>query len=560
MISNQNSSRFDWADCAHLLRARWTAVVLIASIVFAGGAAILWKFPQKYRATVTIQVLESEPGIVSRRHSSDVQASSMNRLGREMTELQSRELLADVVRKTHLVNRWRMASPLALSKLREQLTVRRALEDNTLIVEVLDISTDGAAELANAIADRFVSRATSSAIVDVNQRSARLSSEVANQREEVAKLEQRLLDLNGGPAAGTETVGEVRRKLLTANNLLHALEARHQAAVIEASEEQNVAAVMVPADPSTAVALGSAWMTASCLVVLGLSLGVCVVSCFSIKKGRLEVIGRLGGNLKIKVSGLTPVTGKSLMDRARPGAALIEPFRDLRTKVDRLPAGDCLFLSLVPDGPAEGFAEVLVNLAAVHADAGNTMLVIDADMRAPRLHRCFDAAQHPGLSDYLSGEMRLEETVLKTRRDNLWFMPSGPMHDDPGGLISGRRMTDLVWEMRSRFDYIFVSAPAVLEFAEAGALTEITDHTIAVTSYRSHSLAQLQKVKATVELASGIFSGVILTEPLPVDDSLEPTVQIRPTKSGRKPANALGLEAVRSKLVSRIRLSRQADQ
>jgi len=560
MISNQNSSRFDWADCAHLLKARWSAVVLIASIVLAGGAAILWKFPQKYRSTVTIEVFDKKAAILSQRHSSDVQASSMSRLGREIIELQSRELLADVVKKTQLVNRWRVASPIALAKLRDQLEVRRAPDGKTLILEVLDSSSDGAAQLANAIAERFVSRTTSSAIVQVNKRAARLSNEVTNQREDVVTLEKQLLELNGGPAAGTETVDGVRRELLTANNLLLALEARYQAAVIEASEDQSVAAVKIPADPSTAVALGNAWLTAGGLIVLGLSLGVGIVCCFSFTKGRLEVIGRLGEKLDINVFGLTPVTGKSLMDRARPGASLIEPFRDLRTKIDRLPAGDCLFLSLVPEGPAEGFAEVLVNLAAVHADAGNTVLVIDADMRAPRLHHSFDAAQHPGLSDYLSGEMRLEETVIKTRRNNLWFMPSGPLHDDPSGLISGRRMTDLVWEMRSRFDYIIASSPAVMEFAETGALVEIADHTVVVSSYRSHSLSQLQKAKATVELASGIFSGVILTEPLHADGPLEPVVQIKPEQPDKEPANAINLGTVRSKLVSRIRHSWRADR
>ena len=200
-----------------------------------------------------------------------------------------------------------------------------------------------------------------------------------------------------------------------------------------------------------------------------------------------------------------------LSSRLAP-SLLIEAYRDLRTKLLRLPAGDCVLMTLLPmRGRDEGTAEVVTNLAAVLADAGRMVLVIDADFRAPRLHAQFDAANHPGLSDFLSGEMRLEETVIKCRRPNLWFMPSGPLHDDPCGLISGRRMGDLIWDMRSRFEFILIASPSIHEFSDAGALVALSDFTTLVAPYPESSISQLEKSRLAIEESSARLTAVFLT-------------------------------------------------
>lgn len=562
MITNQNSTKFDWAESVQLLRARWTSVVLIVSIVLMAGAAVLVGLPQKSRAEATLVFYDKESVAdpVTLRRSSDVQASSRNQLRRAMIELKDRDLLADVVKKAELVTRWRLSSPSAIEKLQESIEVVRAPEPRTLIVSVIDVSPEEASDLANMLAERFVSKKTSAAVVEASRLATRLAEETDAQRNMVSELETELFEMNRGPAAGTEAVDELRRELLIANNLLLAQEARHQAAVIDASGNQRVVSITIPASPSTATTLGSPLKSASSLAFLGLLIGVGIFGFVSMEKGRIQVVLKTGEALDVGIVGLVPVTGKSLMDRARPSPHLIEPFRDLRTKIDRLPAGDCLFFTLVPEGDADGFDEILVNLAAVHADARHNVLVIDADMRDPRLHGHFDSSQHPGLSDFLSGEMRLEETIIKTRRDNLWFMPSGPKPQDPSGLIAGRRMTDLVWEMRSRFDYIIVSSPNATRFADAGVLVELADHTIAVSSYRSHSPSRLKKTKASVELASGVFSGVILSRSLEAEKRIEPVVQIKPAAPIKVMANSVDLSALQSTLVSRFRREKAPDQ
>jgi succinoglycan biosynthesis transport protein ExoP len=168
-------------------------------------------------------------------------------------------------------------------------------------------------------------------------------------------------------------------------------------------------------------------------------------------------------------------------------------------------------------------AEVVAGLATVLADAGRTTLVIDADFRTSALHGLFDAALHPGLSDFLSGEMRLEETVVRSRRANLWFMPAGPLPGDPGGLLNGRRMTDLIWDLRSRFDFILLVSPSIHEVSDGGLLAGIADYTLVATPNGGHGIKRLLETKRALETVSAAMGGVVLTKPLRLSgDSMSP--------------------------------------
>jgi hypothetical protein len=172
-------------------------------------------------------------------------------------------------------------------------------------------------------------------------------------------------------------------------------------------------------------------------MLVGLGLGGLLVMLMARGETRWNIISSLLERLQLPIAGFAPLSGPSLLSGRLAPPHLIESYRDLRTKLKQLPVKDCLLMTLMPLRDRDGLAEAVTNLACVLADGGGTVLVIDADFRNPGLHHFFAAANHPGLSDFLSGEIRLEETVIKTRRPNLWFMPSGPLHDDPAGLING---------------------------------------------------------------------------------------------------------------------------
>src|SRR5205823_3015374 len=100
-------------------------------------------------------------------------------------------------------------------------------------------------------------------------------------------------------------------------------------------------------------------------------------------------------------------------------------------------------ISVVSGGAGEGKSTTMVNLAFVCAQAGYTTLIMDADLRRPRMHTFFDVPNNTGLSTYLTTQMPLEEAVMQTPVPNLYFMPSGIMPADSAGLLNSERFTDL---------------------------------------------------------------------------------------------------------------------
>lgn len=132
-------------------------------------------------------------------------------------------------------------------------------------------------------------------------------------------------------------------------------------------------------------------------------------------------------------------------------------------------------------------------------------------MRRPSLHDYLEAASQPGLADYLSGEMRMGETIFKTRSDSLWLIPSGPRPEDPSLLFIGKRFEDLLWQMRSRFEVILLACPGLQEYSETSTIIEHADHVVAVTPWRQLSRTRLAAFATAVTDHRGKLSGLLVS-------------------------------------------------
>ncbi len=119
--------------------------------------------------------------------------------------------------------------------------------------------------------------------------------------------------------------------------------------------------------------------------------------------------------------------------------------------------------------------------------------------------------------------------MIKSRHSNVWLMPSGPMHQDPCGLITNRRMDDLLWEMRSRFDFILLATPSIEGYSEVSVLAEKSDYVLGVSSHWEFSRRKLKRTKLSVEMAKKKLSGIVFSRPFnlrkqdAVRSAVEPT-------------------------------------
>ena len=145
----------------------------------------------------------------------------------------------------------------------------------------------------------------------------------------------------------------------------------------------------------------------------------------------------------------------------------------------------------------EGKTTVVSNLGIALAEIGSKVLLIDGDLRRPRLHKVFDQANSWGLSDVLREknaieDLPLEALVRRTTVPRLYLLPSGTCADNIFGLLCSGRMARLLPRFRPEFDCVLVDAPPCLEFADARIMARYAEKLLLVVraDYTDKKMAQ----------------------------------------------------------------------
>jgi capsular exopolysaccharide synthesis family protein len=188
-----------------------------------------------------------------------------------------------------------------------------------------------------------------------------------------------------------------------------------------------------------------------------------------------------------------------------------EAYRILRTNIEfnrRNANANCI--TVVSGGAGEGKSTTITNLAYVCAQGGYNVLLIDGDLRRPRLHTLFEVSNTVGLTNYLTTDVQLEDVVLQTPVENLYFLPSGILPADSAGILNSQRMSDLITDVKSRFDLVLIDSPPILGVSDASVLAHEADMTMIVVQHRKLPRQMLMRVKQAVENVGGTVLGVVL--------------------------------------------------
>lgn len=188
-----------------------------------------------------------------------------------------------------------------------------------------------------------------------------------------------------------------------------------------------------------------------------------------------------------------------------------EAYRILRTNIEfNRRSADANAITIVSGGAGEGKSTTLVNLAYICAQGGYNTLMIDGDLRRPKLHTFFDINNSVGLTNYLTTALMLEDVILQTPIENLYFMPSGILPADAAGILNSRRMSELIAEVKGRFDLVLIDSPPILGVSDASVLASEVDLTIIVIQHRKLPRSMLLRVKQAIENVGGHLLGVVL--------------------------------------------------
>ncbi len=206
-------------------------------------------------------------------------------------------------------------------------------------------------------------------------------------------------------------------------------------------------------------------------------------------------------------------TQSSLVILEQRSSHSAEAFRTLRSSI-RFSGLDrpLKVLLITSPEPSEGKSTVSANLAVAFAQAGQKTILLDADLRRPRVHEIFNLSRDIGLTNLLVGEASLEQVLNRTEVENLYVITCGPIPPNPVELLESQRMRDVLEELKKEADIIVIDSPLVLGMADAVVLSSLADGALIVVETNRTSRNALNYARRLLENANARILGAVMNK------------------------------------------------
>jgi capsular exopolysaccharide synthesis family protein len=234
-----------------------------------------------------------------------------------------------------------------------------------------------------------------------------------------------------------------------------------------------------PFHPSTSTALTYS-------LTIGALIGVVLAFLRDWTDQRLRSVDEIQQVLGLPVLGAVPhmtavntPTQRGMHLHLEPMSDVAESYRTVRTAVYFGQAnGMAKTLLITSPAPGDGKTTLASNLAIAMAQAGNKILLLDADFRKPTQHKIFELNKRSGLSSVLAGEARLDEVIQPTAISGLDVLPCGPIPANPSEILNSQTFADLLDELKKRYDHVLLDSPPIMPVTDARILAASCDATV----------------------------------------------------------------------------------
>jgi capsular exopolysaccharide synthesis family protein len=222
-------------------------------------------------------------------------------------------------------------------------------------------------------------------------------------------------------------------------------------------------------------------------LLIGLFLGVAIAILLELLDNTIKSHQDLEQTLNLTFLGLVPIITaddgrvRDTYVMEHPKSMAAESVRFIRTNLMFMSSERPLHTMTVTSAlPQDGKTTTAMSLAITMAQAGSRTLLVDTDMRRPRIHRVFDFDNARGLSSVLVGEAKLDDVIQKTALDDFDVLVCGPTPPNPAELLHTRRFLDLVEELKKRYDRVIFDSSPCMAVTDPVVLGSITDGTVVV--------------------------------------------------------------------------------
>ncbi|MFZ0144077.1 MAG: polysaccharide biosynthesis tyrosine autokinase [Candidatus Sulfotelmatobacter sp.] len=220
---------------------------------------------------------------------------------------------------------------------------------------------------------------------------------------------------------------------------------------------------------------------------------------------------REGANPKRLVIATSSKEAVEMVAQARPHSQMAESYRALRTSLLLTNLGAPPKVIMVTSAlPQEGKTTTSMNTALVLAQKGVRVLLIDADLRRPSIHKILGWGPRSGLSNVLTGSATLKQTIQPSFLPNLSILPAGTPPPNPAELLASANMRDVLEELRGQYDHIVVDTPPTLSVTDAVVLSPRADAIILVIRSGQTTKQALRRSRDILTQVNAKVSGVLL--------------------------------------------------
>lgn len=486
-------------DLRHYLRVlrrrKWTITLVTLVVVAAAlGATALQTPVYEARAQVLLRPTAQE----------QVAAQAQNR------QVNTRAIPTEVQLLQSQAVRDRV-----IAELGEAPEVRVGQVADTEFIEIRAEHTDPetAATIANTYAEEFIDYRREQAVGGLLALSERVQQEIDQAQQRVDELNLALLDAGSTLTPDEQQMAAERDSLLrTIVGHQDTLSQLRADAEVSSGSAQLVTPATAATDPVRPQPLRTGVLALIVGLCLALGLAYLVDYLDDTVKSKEDVERHSSG---VPVLGIIPVVS-GWKDRNRtvlaswdqPNSAAAEAYRSARTSIRFLSLERTIRTLLVTSPSAgEGKTTTVANLAVALAMAGQRVIVIDCDLRRPRVHDFFGLSNEMGFTSVVLGEQSLSDAVQPVDKvPGLHVLASGPLPPNPSELLSGNRTEEVLTGLRGYFDVAVIDCPPVLPVTDAAAIATQVDAALMVVRARGTTHKALERA---VELLAHVDTPLI---------------------------------------------------
>lgn len=488
------------------LARKWLPAVLALTVLGAVVAFIASKAVTPiYQAKGEVLVVAGV-GQGGGSSTADVSVNATEATTTAATLLTSPPLLEKVITSAHLKE---PVSTLAGN-------VAAVPEPNSELVQVsvTDPSPQRAAMIDNAIMAAFVAEITKQNSDRINQASAALQTQIDQVQAELKQNEERLA------TASSDTATALRQQIADETALLTPLELNYSA--FRASQQQNLATVSVatPASKPVSTTSPKVLLNTALGALAGLLLGVGMAALLEYLDQGLKTADDVSDRLGVPCLAIVPRYPVSGNGRAPSGdkvASVNEAYRRLRTNLLFASPDSTLRTVVVTSTRAgEGKTQTASNLAVALASSEKSVLLIDADMRRPDLHRVFNKPLQGGMSELIvsvepGAKLRLNGAHA-TVQPNLTLITSGTIPPNPSELLSSERAALLLRALQKQYDVTVIDTPPLAAVSDALTLaSEATGTVVVLEAGRTNAADAMKTIESLRRVGANVL-GVVLNK------------------------------------------------